>query len=121
MAEEAVVQEPIRGLPGMQVVTPEGNPFEEKDFNAPPPEEAKPEKEASPAPDNEEIVDEIEYLEKQTGFKSWDEVKALKAEAEAKQKADADAAAQKVAAEATEGALRLGPGGVEHRPGMVMG
>lgn len=32
--------------------------------------------------DESEVVDELEYLEKQTGYKSWDDIKALKTEVE---------------------------------------
>ena len=87
MAEETVVAEPIRGLPGMQVITPEGNLFQDDGGSASQPastpEPAKPNKPEPPAKtDNEEIVDELEYLERQTGYKSWDDVKALKTEVE---------------------------------------
>lgn len=86
--------EPIQGLPGMQVITPEGNLFDENGWsNTPAQQESKPsEDESVPRGTNadkpagnqgdDEIVDELEYLERQTGFKSWDEVKALKTEAE---------------------------------------
>lgn len=93
MEEEAIVAESIRGLEGMQVITPEGNLFEEggwsTDRPAPKAEPAKPEGDGAadknkPKLDNanEEIVDEHEYLEKQTGYKTWDEVKAAKTELE---------------------------------------
>lgn len=83
--------EPIQGLPGMQVITPEGNLFEGVGWSTTKPEPkvdpAKPEQQATPdkpvvTPDADEIVDELEYLEKQTGYKSWDEVKAVKAQLE---------------------------------------
>jgi hypothetical protein len=85
--------EPIQGLPGMQIITPEGNLFEDSGWSTTKPEakaepgkpEVKPDTD-KPAPttqpDADEIVDELEYLEKQTGYKSWDEVKATKTELE---------------------------------------
>lgn len=86
------VAEPLQGIPGMQIITPEGNLFDEGGWSAKALEPQKPissqdgglETKITDKPTNtsEEIVDELEYLEKQTGFKSWDEVKALKTEAE---------------------------------------
>jgi hypothetical protein len=87
MAEETQVAEPIRGLEGMQMITPETIAWDD----VPPVAKTEPSgsengikpenKEVKTEPE-EEIVDELEYLEKQTGYKSWDEVKALKTEAE---------------------------------------
>jgi len=96
MPEETAVAEPIQGLPRMQVITPSGNLFDDAGWTRTAPEQTKPadppdgapaekptDKPADkPADTGDEIVDELEYLEKQTGFKSWDEVKALKTEAE---------------------------------------
>jgi hypothetical protein len=87
MAEETQVAEPIRGLEGMQMITPETIAWDD----VPPVAKTEPsseeksvnqeKKEVKPEPE-EEIVDELEYLEKQTGYKSWDDIKALKTEAE---------------------------------------
>lgn len=86
--------EPIQGLPGMQVITPEGNLFDDSVWSNTPAGQQEPgptenknvprgTKEDKPAENqDDEIVDELEYLEKQTGFKSWDDIKALKTEAE---------------------------------------
>lgn len=90
MAEETAIAEPIQGLPGMQVITPSGNLFDDGGWTTTAPEQTKPadatdtatETKPTDKPADDEIVDELEYLEKQTGFKSWDEVKALKTEAE---------------------------------------
>jgi hypothetical protein len=96
MAEETEVVEPkeIDGLPGMQVIIPEGNLFDDGGWSdkKPEPTVKQPEetekvprekKEAAGTQqDDDEIVDELEYLERQTGYKSWDEIKALKTEAE---------------------------------------
>lgn len=94
MAEEAVLEQPIVAPNAPEIITP-ANGFADSSWSTKPlvPEPAKPaapaaadKPEEKPKPaegvPEEEIVDEIEYLEKQTGFKSWDEVKALKAEAE---------------------------------------
>ena len=93
MPEEQVLEEPIRGLEGMQVIIPEGNLFEDSGWSTvqpaakvepPIPEgEGVPDKnKVKPDTENEEIVDEHEYLEKQTGYKTWEEVKAAKTELE---------------------------------------
>jgi len=87
MSEETTVAEPIRGLEGMQVITPETISWDDvtpEVKTEQPNKEDKPirqENKVEPELD-EEIVDELEYLEKQTGYKSWDEIKALKTEAE---------------------------------------
>jgi len=98
MAEETAVveQKPETQTPvTKEVLTPEGGFWDDNSWsNTPPvltqqPNAAdggavvtKEEKPTTTAEPDEEIVDELEYLEKQTGYKSWDEIKALKTEAE---------------------------------------
>lgn len=90
MAEETVVVEPQQGIPGMRTITPEGISFDDTQWSIPAPKvedaggAAKPTDKPTDKSNEsgDEIVDELEYLEKQTGYKSWDDIKALKAEAE---------------------------------------
>jgi len=93
MPEEQTITESKQDFPGMQVITPEGNLFDDSGWSTTKPDSKVeiPNTENKPTTnkpvvetktDTDEIVDELEYLEKQTGFKTWDEVKALKTEAE---------------------------------------
>ena len=78
MTEETVVAEPIRGLEGMQMIIPETISWDDATPVAktePSGEDIKQEKKEVKTEPEEEIVDELEYLEKQTGFKSWEDVK----------------------------------------------
>jgi hypothetical protein len=80
MAEETAVAEPIRGLEGMQMITPETIAWDDvppvvKTEPSVEEKEIKTEKKEVKTEPEEEIVDELEYLEKQTGFKSWEDVK----------------------------------------------
>src|ERR1700739_246454 len=97
MAEETAVAEPIQAPNplGMEIITPGANLFSDDAWSNQPVQviPPKPEDGGAAAPktdtatttnpaDDDEIVDELEYLERQTGYKSWDEIKALKTEAE---------------------------------------
>jgi hypothetical protein len=87
MAEETAVAEPIRGLEEMQVIVPETISWDDVPPVVKPGQSGeengiKPETKEVKTDQEEEIVDELEYLEKQTGYKSWDDIKALKTEAE---------------------------------------
>lgn len=85
MPEDVVVVENEVKEPATPVVATV-NPFDDASWSTTPIETLTPaEKIAAIKPviaGDEEVVDELEYLEKQTGYKSWEEVKALKAEAE---------------------------------------
>src|SRR5580693_7335441 len=81
--EVVVVENEVKEETKLVVATV--NPFDDSSWSTTPIETLAPTEKtepAKPAPTDDEIVDELEYLEKQTGFKSWDEVKALRAEAE---------------------------------------
>jgi|ERR1700748_55762 len=91
MAEEAVVEQP-KAPSSVEVITPNANLFSDSMWSANPVvvdpvktdapiTEVKPEP-TTTKPEDAEIVDEMEYLERQTGYKSWDDIKALKAEVE---------------------------------------
>lgn len=98
MAEEVAVpvQTSTTIAPGIEVITPGANMFSDNAWSTDIPVVAQPPNPADggsaaqavdkpiekPVEGGDEIVDELEYLEKQTGFKTWDEVKALKTEAE---------------------------------------
>jgi len=96
MPEETAVAEQTStpGI-GMEIITPGPGMFSDESWGTQPviPIPAKAEdggsaaakqeeKSAAAAATTDEIVDELEYLEKQTGYKSWDEVKATKTELE---------------------------------------
>lgn len=94
MPEETVVETaPVNTPVGVEVITPGANMFSDDSWSTTPivadPPKAEDGGSAAPAKeipatktDDSEIVEELEYLEKQTGYKSWDEIKALKAENE---------------------------------------
>lgn len=95
MSEEAaVVEQPQTPPASVETIIPAGNLFSDESWSTQPPVVATPPKaedggstvpaKDAPAPktDDSEIVDEHEYLERQTGYKSWDEVKAAKTELE---------------------------------------
>jgi hypothetical protein len=97
MAEETVATQTSTTIaPGIEVITPGANMFSDNAWSTDMPvvaqhpnaadggSAAKPVDKPTekPAEGDDEIVDELEYLEKQTGYKSWDEVKAIKTELE---------------------------------------
>jgi hypothetical protein len=96
MAEAEVLEQPQTAPANMEIITPGANFFSDNAWSdtplatiAPKPKpedggsattnttEAKPEEKPE-----EEIVDEFEYLAKQTGYKTWDEINQAKARLE---------------------------------------
>lgn len=94
MAEEtAVVEQTQTTLPsGVEIITPGANMFSDDSWGTQPLAAVPPKSEdggsaaektaAKPAVSTDEIVDEYEHLEKQTGYKTWDEIKNAKTELE---------------------------------------
>lgn len=96
MSEETVVEQTQVVTPaGVEIITPGPGMFSDDAWGAQPlaatppkPEDggsAAPkteEKPAATAAPTEEIVDEYEHLEKQTGYKTWEEIKAARTELE---------------------------------------
>lgn len=98
MSEETTVveQTQVATPSGVEIITPGPGMFSDDAWGAQPvaaippkPEDGgavatKPEEKPSPAAEKpaEEVLTEYEHLEKQTGYKSWDEIKAAKTELE---------------------------------------
>lgn len=95
------VQEPVQTQPtlplGVEIITPSGNIFSDEVWGATPSQVQQPAvqqpakqepatqtttEQATTTVENEEIVDDLEYLTKQTGYKSWEEVNASRKELE---------------------------------------
>lgn len=98
MTEEIVAADTILTAPitGMEIITPAANMFSDDAWSSSPATDALPKegdggsgtvksevKQEVIAPStDEEIVDEYEHLEKQTGYKTWEEIKAARTELE---------------------------------------
>jgi hypothetical protein len=96
MAEEqAVVEQTQVATPsGVEIITPGPGMFSDDAWGAQPlaatspkaedggSAAAKPEEKPAAAASTDEIVDEYEHLEKQTGYKTWEEIKAARTELE---------------------------------------
>lgn len=91
MPEDQVLEQPQPSTtPGTEIINPGANLFSESAWSTEAPNNAttqtnepvvQPEVSNDSVPE-EDIVDELEYLEKQTGFKSWDDIKNLKSQYE---------------------------------------